>query len=78
MSRDILEYFKNVPVSRHKCCIRTGTQLARNGIGDMETLCKLLEREPERLMDMRNIGPKSMMLIREVCKDYQNERSDAR
>lgn len=74
---EVREYFRNAPVSRHKCSVRTGTQLARSGITDMDALCRLLEREPERLRSLRNIGPKSMELICEVCAAYQNERGDA-
>ena len=76
MPRNIREYFKNAPVSRHKYSVRIGTQLARSGIGNMDALCKLLEQEPEKLLGMRNIGPKSLEIIREVCAAYRGERGD--
>ncbi len=39
----------------------------------MDTLCRLLEQEPEKLLDLRNIGPKGMAVIRKVCACYDRE-----
>ena len=76
MSQDIREYFRKCTVTGSKRTVYTGTQLARSGISDMDALCVLLEQEPEKLLGMRGIGPKSMEVIHEVCACYQSERGD--
>ena len=54
-----------------------GTKLARGGIADMDALCALLEEYPDKLLAIRNIGPKSMAVIRGICEVYRSERGDA-
>ena len=76
MPQDIREYFRKCTVTGSKRTVYTGTQLARSGISDMDALCALLEQEPEMLLGMRGIGPKSMEVIHEVCACYQSERGD--
>lgn len=51
-----------------------GTKLARGGIADMDALCALLEEYPDKLLAIRNIGPKSMAVIRSVCGDYRRRK----
>lgn len=77
MSRDLREYFKRHSVAGEKRAGYTGTQLTRGGISDMDALYRLLEQEPEKLLGLRNIGPKSMEVIHEgkiiafeVLSDY--------
>ena len=86
MPKDIREYFRKCTVTGSKRTVYTGTQLARSGISDMDALCALLEQEigrascreqePEMLLGMLGIGPKSMEVIHEVCACYQSERGD--
>ena len=37
----------------------------------MEELCRLYAQTPERLMEIRSIGTKSLPVIAEVCRRYQ-------
>jgi len=76
MPKDIREYFRKCTVTGSKRTVYTGTQLVRSGISDMDALCALLEQEPEMLLGMLGIGPKSMEVIHEVCACYQSERGD--
>ena len=76
MTQDVRAYFAGCPVLG-KSTAATGVKLARGGLSDMNTLCELLENQPERLLAIRNIGPKSMLLIETVCAAYRSERDDA-
>ena len=67
--QNVREYFKNSPVAKEGG-LAVGIQLARGGIADMDALCALLEEYPDKLLAIRNIGPKSMAVIRSVCEDY--------
>jgi len=77
MTQDVRQYFKGRSADSPWLAERTGTQLARSGIDDMALLCELLESQPEKLLDIRNIGPKSMLVIQMVCAAYRKERGDA-
>lgn len=77
MTNDIREYFKIYISHDPRFARRTGTQLARGGVCDMDTLCRLLEREPEKLLSIRDIGPKSMALIQSVYKVYHTDGGGA-
>ena len=77
MTQDVRQYFKERSADSPHLDERTGFQLARGGLSDMNTLCELLENQPERLLAIRNIGPKSMLLIETVCAAYRSERDDA-
>lgn len=78
MTQDVRQYFKAHPEETPRLTERTGTQLARSGLREMDALCALLENEPEKLLDIRNIGPKSLLVIQRVCAAYRRERGDAR
>lgn len=67
--QNVREYFKNSPVAKEGG-LAVGIQLARGGIDDMDTLYTLLKDDPEKLLAIRNIGPKSLSVIRSVCEDY--------
>lgn len=77
MKQDVRQYFKSYPADSPWLAERTGTQLARSGLRDMDTLCAMLEQEPEKLLDIRNIGPKSLLVIQHICAAYRSERGDA-
>lgn len=53
---------------------RAANELYRGGVTDMDTLCELLEKRPEELLEIRNIGEKSIALTRAVCEAYCQER----
>lgn len=76
MTQDVRTYFAGCPVLG-KSAAATGVKLARGGVCDMDTLCRLLEREPEKLLSIRDIGPKSMALIQSVCKVYHTDGGGA-
>ncbi len=78
MTKDVRQYFKERSADSPWLVERTGVQLARGGLSDMDTLCELLENQPEKLLDIRNIGPKSMGVIEKVCERYHNERDKER
>ena len=40
----------------------------------MDTLCALLEQNPNKLHVLRNIGPKSMEIIQEACTVYLGQK----
>lgn len=77
MTQDVRQYFKERSADSPHLAERTGVQLARSGLNDMDTLCTMLEQEPEKVEQIRNIGPKSMAVIQKVCVAYQSERGDA-
>jgi len=74
MAQDVREYFKVCPADNRRLANYTATQLARGGIDDMDILCELAEKQPEKILNIRNIGPKSMCIIRSVCTIYHKER----
>ena len=78
MTQDVRQYFKGRSADNPWFAERTGTQLARGGIDDMALLCELLESDPNRILSIRNIGPKSMVVIEKVCERYHNERDKER
>ncbi len=78
MTQDVRQYFKSHPADSPWLAERTGTQLARSGLRDMDTLCAMLEQEPEKIEQIRNIGPKSLLVIQSVCAAYRSERGDVR
>lgn len=78
MTQDIRQYFRSHPADSPWLSERTGFQLVRSGLRDMDTLCAMLEQEPEKIEQIRNIGPKSLMVIQRVCAAYRSERGDAR
>ncbi len=75
MTQDVRAYFAGCPVLG-KSTAATGVKLARGGVDDMDALCDLLEHQPEKLLGIRNVGPKSMIVIRNVCEAYRSERGD--
>ena len=77
MTQDVRQYFKGRSADSPHLAERTGVQLARSGLSDMDTLCTLLESQPDKLLAIRNIGPKSMVVIQMVCAAYRSERGDA-
>lgn len=77
MTQGVREYFKSCPADNRRLANYTGIQLARSGIDDMALLCELLESQPERIVCIRNIGPRSMSLIHRVCAAYRSERGGA-
>ena len=50
---------------------RLALALGRGGVERMEELCRLYAQTPERLMEIRSIGTKSLPVIAEVCRRYQ-------
>ena len=50
---------------------RIALALCRGGVERMEELCRLYAQTPERLMEIRSIGTKSLPVIAEVCRRYQ-------
>jgi len=54
---------------------RVCNEVMRNGIDDMDTLCQMLKRESKKLLQMRNIGLRSIEVISAVCSAYTNEKS---
>lgn len=50
---------------------RIALALCRGGVERMEELCRLYAQTPERLMEIRSIGAKSLPVIAEVCRRYQ-------
>ncbi len=76
MGRDVRRYFNGYASNHEKRARQVGTQLARGGVEDMDTLCDLLISEPESLLKIRNIGKKSMDVIRSACEMYLGERNN--
>lgn len=80
MEKDVRRYFKDYLAwqgGRDPGLTRTANQLHRGGISTMDTLCRLLEQEPDRVLQIRNIGAKSVELAREVCTAYRREQAVA-
>ena len=51
---------------------RVALALCRGGVDTMEQLCALQRAGPERLLELRSIGAKSLPLIAAVCARYKN------
>lgn len=77
MVQDVREYFKVCPADNRRLANHTATQLARGGIDDMAILCELVENQAERILNIRNIGPKSMDIINRVCATFRKEMGGA-
>lgn len=74
MAHALVEYFRAFNEGiESKELNRTGNQLARSGISDMDMLCEMLENTPEKLLGIRNIGPQSMATIQRVCTAFRRQ-----
>ena len=49
--------------------------MGRDGVERMEQLCALQRAGPERLLELRSIGAKSLPLIAAVCARYEENRT---
>lgn len=79
MSRDLRQYFHSVArktSSSDSNFVRAANELCRAGITDMDSLCRLLNEEPAKIVAIRNIGAKSISLIKIICATYCRERGD--
>lgn len=74
MAENIRNLFKGYQGGNPAFANRVCNEVMRNGVADADTLCRMLKKEPERLMQMRNIGTKSIEVISAVCSAYANER----
>ena len=77
MEIDVRRYFHSYMLRRgesNPMLPRTASGFYRGGVTDMDTLCKLLDERPEELLQIRNIGEKSIALTRAVCEAYRQER----
>lgn len=54
---------------------RLALALGRDGVERMEQLCALQRAGPERLLELRSIGAKSLPLIAAVCARYEANRT---
>lgn len=54
---------------------RVALALCRGGVDTMEQLCALQRAGPERLLELRSIGAKSLPLIEAVCARYEENRT---
>lgn len=50
---------------------RISLALRRNGVEEMEQLCRLISQTPQELLRIRSIGEKRLWLIAQVCRQYQ-------
>lgn len=50
---------------------RASFALRRNGVETMEELCRMMENSPAQLSSLRDVGTKSLELIKEVCFIYE-------
>ena len=50
---------------------RASFALRRNGVETMEELCQMMENSPAQLSSLRDVGTKSLELIKEVCFIYE-------
>lgn len=53
---------------------RLSLALCRGGVKNMEQLCAMQRAEPEKLLEIRSIGAKSLGLIAAVCARYEENR----
>lgn len=56
---------------KHTELRRASFALRRNGVETMEELCRMMESSPEQLSSLRDVGTKSLELIKEVCFMYE-------
>ena len=54
---------------------RISLALCRGGIETMPELCQMYMHEPQRLLEIRSIGEKSIQMIGELCRQYQTIES---
>ncbi len=73
MPYEVMRYIRSNNWKNFAFVEKVGKELVRNGIFDMVSLCSILEREPEKLLDMRNIGKKSFVTIESICSTYLRE-----
>ncbi len=50
---------------------RASFALRRNGVETMEELCQMMENSPAQLSSLRDVGTKSLELIKDVCFMYE-------
>ena len=50
---------------------RASFALRRNGVETMEELCQMMENSPAQLSSLRDVGTKSLELIKDVCFIYE-------
>ena len=53
---------------------RLSLALRRGGVEHMEQLCAIQRAGPEKLLEIRSIGEKSLLLIAAVCARYEKIR----
>ena len=78
MERDVRQYFSGLAGEKTRLAHYTGSQLARGGVTDMDTLCALLADTPEHILNIRNIGAKSMVVIQSACERYLDRKAKIR
>lgn len=54
---------------------RVALALCRGGVDTMEQLCALQRAGPERLLELRSIGAKSLPLIAAICARYEENQT---
>ena len=54
---------------------RLSLALCRGGVEHMEQLCAIQRAEPEKLLEIRSIGAKSLPLIAVVCARYEENKT---
>lgn len=54
---------------------RLSLALRRGGVEHMEQLCALKQAGPERLLEIRSIGVKSLPLLAAVCARYEENKT---
>ena len=52
---------------------RISLSLRREGIVTMEALCQTQRENPEKIIEIRNIGKKSAELIAVICRQYEDD-----
>ncbi|MGI6176690.1 MAG: hypothetical protein ACOYJC_11160 [Christensenellales bacterium] len=80
METDVRRYFHSYMLlqkTTNSLLTRTASGLCRGGITDMDILCELLNKHPEKLLQIRNIGEKSLALSRAVCASYRRGKDGA-
>lgn len=55
--------------------MRLSLALRRGGVEHMEQLCAMQRAGPEKLLEIRSIGAKSLPLIAAVCARYEENRT---
>lgn len=54
---------------------RLSLALRRGGVERMEQLCAIQRAGPEKLLEIRSIGAKSLLLIAAVCARYEENKT---